>query len=87
MLRRNDSLICFDEAISYGTGRFQEQKKREFEAQKTNMNHQFLNRNDFAEFVQARDVVMHLYPEAPEFDEYFRRRETFRPSFSTTSPR
>lgn len=70
VLRRNDSLMCFNEAISYGTGRFQEQKKRDFEAQKTNMNHQFLSRNDFAEFVEARDAVMHLYPEAPEFHEY-----------------
>jgi hypothetical protein len=70
VLRRNDSLMCFNESISYGTGRFQEQKKRQFEAQKSDMNHQFLDRNDFAEFVEARDAVMHLYPKFPEFHEY-----------------
>lgn len=70
VLRRNVSLMCFNEAISYGTGRFQEQKKWQFEAQKSDMNHQFLDRNDFAEFVEARNAVIHLYPEFPEFHEY-----------------
>lgn len=70
VLRRNASLMCFNESISYGTGRFQEQKTREFEAQKSNMNHRFLDRNDFAEFVEAREAVIHLYPKFPEFHEY-----------------
>ena len=70
VLRRDSSLMCFNESISYGTDRFEKQKRRRFEAQKSDMNHQFLDRNDFAEFVEARDAVMHLYPKFPEFHEY-----------------
>jgi hypothetical protein len=70
VLRRNDSLMCFNESISYGKGRFEEQRKWQFEAQKRHMNHQFLDRNDFAEFVEARDAVKYLYPKFPEFHEY-----------------
>ncbi len=70
VLRRNESLVCFNESISAKRGQFRERSKRDLEAQKRDMNHQFLDRNDFAEFVEARDAAMHLCPEFPEFHEY-----------------
>lgn len=71
VLRRNASLMCFNEAIidvfsDYGRqdiGRFKA-------AQNWNVNHHFLDRDDFDEFVAAWHAVMHHYPPFPSFQDY-----------------
>jgi len=76
VLRRNESLVCFNEAIMDGKRdyeRFKKPREREIfraEAQKWNLNHHFLGRDEFAEFIDAWDEVMHLCPEFPAFHEY-----------------
>lgn len=76
VLRRNASLVCFNEAIMDGKRdyeRFKSPKEREIfrvEAQKWNVNHHFLGRDEFAEFIDAWDEVMHLCPEFPAFHDY-----------------
>src|SRR5215472_3100171 len=70
VLRRNKSLLCFNEAISGGKDRFNASDANRLETQRRRMYHGFLERSDFAEFVGARDAAMHLCPEFPEFDGY-----------------
>jgi hypothetical protein len=76
VLRRNESLLCFNEAIIDGKhdlARFRIQKKnfaQSMGAQRWNVNHHFLEREDFDEFIQAWDAVMHLCPEFPAFVDY-----------------
>ena len=76
VLRRNESLVCFNEAIMDGKRdyeRFKKPREREIfraEAQKWNVNHHFLGRDEFAEFIDAWDEVMHLCPEFPAFHDY-----------------
>ena len=77
VLRRNSSLMCFNEAIMDGKrdyARFKESRAREIarakQAQRWNVNHQFLDRPDFDEFIEAWDAVMHLCPEFPELQDY-----------------
>jgi hypothetical protein len=76
VLRRIESLMCFNEAIIDGKrdyARFKKAHEREFlhrEAQKWNLNHRFLERDDFEEFLEAWDEVMHLCPEFPTFYDY-----------------
>ncbi|MFZ2075178.1 MAG: hypothetical protein WAV38_00675 [Xanthobacteraceae bacterium] len=53
--------------------RFKDPKQRELlhrQAQKWNVNHHFLERDDFEEFLEAWDEVMHLCPEFPTFRDY-----------------
>ena len=71
VLRRNGSLMCFNEAISdifsyYGRREIARLKA----AQKWNVNHHFLDRDDFDEIVVAWDAVKHLYPSFPSFQDY-----------------
>jgi hypothetical protein len=76
VLRRIDSLLCFNEAIIDGKrdyARFKKVKERGLlhrEARKWNVNHHFLDRDDFEEFLEAWDEVMHLCPEFPTFYDY-----------------
>lgn len=74
VLRRNKSLLCFNEAIIDGKrdyARFRGVQKRDITgpkgAQKWDVNHHFLDREDYAEFLEAWDEVMHLCPEFPTF--------------------
>lgn len=71
VLRRNDSLMCFNESIidvfSYYT---KEDIAGLKVAQKWNVNHRFLQRDDFDEIIAAWDAVMHLYPPFPSFQNY-----------------
>jgi hypothetical protein len=68
--------LCFNEAIIDGKhdlARFRVQKKnfaQSKSAQRWNVNHHFLEREDFDEFIQAWDAVMHLCPEFPAFVDY-----------------
>ena len=77
VLRRNASLLCFNEAIIDGKqdlARFKGTQKRRNarfkEAQKWDVNHHFLDREDFVEFIEAWDAVMHLCPKFPTFQNY-----------------
>ncbi len=63
--------MCFNEAIidvfsDYGRADIASYK----EIPKWNVNHKFLERDDFDEFVEAWDSVMHLYPMFPSFQDY-----------------
>jgi hypothetical protein len=71
VLRRNADLMCFNEAIidvfsHYGKQQIIGLKEK----QKWNVNHNFLDRDDFYEFVAAWDEVMYLYPAFPSFRDY-----------------
>jgi hypothetical protein len=71
VLRRNPSLMCFNEAIIDVFSHYGKRGIGHFRAgQKWNVNHQFLDRDDFAEIIEAWDEVMHLYPPFPSFQEY-----------------
>jgi hypothetical protein len=71
VLRRMGPLLCFDEPISDDFTYF---GKNEFIGRvargQWNWSHSFLERYSQAEFVDAWDNVMHLYPPAPAFRDY-----------------
>jgi hypothetical protein len=71
VLRRNESLMCYNEAIIDVFSRYGKRDLARFKsAQKWNVNHDFLERDDFKEIVEAWDAVMHLYPPFPSFRDY-----------------
>jgi hypothetical protein len=77
VLRRNETLLCFNEAIIDGKhdlARFRRARRRSIGrfqvAEKWNVNHHFLDREDFDEFIQAWDAAMHLCPKFPTFVDY-----------------
>ncbi len=71
VLRRVESLMCFNEAIIDIFGYYGKDGIARFKAgQKWNVNHHFLGRDDFDEFIEAWDTVMHLYPMFPSFQDY-----------------
>jgi len=71
VLRRHASLMCFEEPLSdifgywekKGTARFKERLKWD-------TNHQFLERDDFAEIIEAWDTVMPFYPPCLPYRNY-----------------
>ena len=71
VLRRDNSLMCFNESI---IDVFSYYSKKDIAglkvAQKWNVNHDFLQRDDFHEIIAAWDAVMHLYPPFPSFQNY-----------------
>jgi len=83
VLRRNDSLLCFNEAImdqKKDYARFKGDGNSDltrFNAtQSWNRNHHFLDRADFEEFIEAWDSVMHLCPDYPELQDYLPQNGT-----------
>jgi hypothetical protein len=71
VLRRNKSLMCFNEAIVDVFSYYSKAEVADFRStQKWNVNHLFLEQNDFDEIVAAWDDVMHLYPPFPSFQDY-----------------
>jgi len=71
VLRRNRSLTCFNEAINDVFSHYGKHDIARFKAaQKWNVNHHFLERDDFDELIAAWDVVAHLYPPFPSFQDY-----------------
>jgi hypothetical protein len=76
VLRRNQSLLCFNEAIMDGKRDYGHLKKAaerdrlRVKTEQWNVNHHFLEREDYAEFIDAWDEVMHLCPEFPSFHDY-----------------
>jgi hypothetical protein len=78
VLRRDKSLLCFNEAITDGKNdyaRFRSARQRDADkvraVQKWDVNHYFLERPDFDEFIDAWGEVGHLCPDFPEFQDYF----------------
>jgi hypothetical protein len=76
VLRGNETLLCFNEAIIDGKhdlARYRRRKRSidySKRAQRWDVNHHFLDREDFDEFIQAWDAVMHLCPKFPTFLDY-----------------
>jgi hypothetical protein len=74
VLRRNDNLMCFNEAIIDGKTDYADlarQRNGHGNApQKWDVNHHFLDRSDDQEFLDAWDEVMHLCPDFPTFRDY-----------------
>ncbi|HTE77107.1 MAG TPA: hypothetical protein VK653_10245 [Xanthobacteraceae bacterium] len=77
VLRRNTSLMCFNEALMDGKNDVcrsaKSGERRSPSANKAtswNVNHHFLDRPDDEEFIEAWDAVMHLFPAAPAFRDY-----------------
>lgn len=74
-LRRHGSLLCFNEAIIDGKhdlARFRKSRNGALSQRSDawNVNHDFLERADFEEFLDAWDAVMHLCPKFPAFQDY-----------------
>jgi hypothetical protein len=88
VLRRNLTLMCFNEAIIDGKRdyaafeRSDEQDARRQEPRKWDLNHHFLDRQDYEEFLDAWDEVMHLCPEFPTFEDYLPPRGMLRPELA-----
>lgn len=84
VLRRNPSLMCFNEAIIDGKRDYAafrnagEQDAGDNGQKKWDVNHHFLDREDFAEFIDCWDEVMHLCPEFPTFLDYLPPRGVLR---------
>lgn len=77
VLRRNTALMCFNEALldrRIPSARFIKADQGENVASSKltswNVNHNFLDRPDDEELIEAWDKVMHLYPPAPAFCDY-----------------
>lgn len=76
VLRRNGSLMCFNEAIIDGKLDYAafrsagDPDSRGDKPQKWDVNHHFLDREDYAEFLDAWDEVMYLCPEFPALQNY-----------------
>jgi hypothetical protein len=77
VLRRNTSLMCFNEALMDGKNDACRSAKSGERISPSankptswNVNHHFLDRPDDAEFIAAWDAVMHLFPAAPAFRDY-----------------
>jgi hypothetical protein len=93
VLRRNTSSLCFNEAIMDGKkdyARFKRARKRDIASPKTtqkwDVNHHFLDRADFDEFIEAWDTVTNLspkFPEFPEFQDYFSPNGILPPELAT----
>jgi hypothetical protein len=73
VLRRNKSFLCFSSAIIDGKRdiAWTYPPPKPIIRRKTfNANHQFLDRPDYYEFIEAWDAVMHLCPDFPTFQGY-----------------
>jgi hypothetical protein len=88
-LRRDESLLCFNEAIIDGKhdlARFRHRKRtitRSNTVALWDVNHQFLDREDFEEFIEAWNAVMHLCPKFPAFVEYLPANGSLSPELTT----
>lgn len=77
VLRRDTSLMCFNEALMDGknnVARFRQSDERKSPSVNKptlwNVNHHFLDRPDDEEFIEAWDAVAHLYPPTPAYRDY-----------------
>ena len=85
VLRRSQCLMCFNEAIIDGKPDYAAFRTvsdldwRGDKSQKWDVNHHFLDREDYAEFLDAWDEVMHLCPEFPALQDYLPRDGILQP--------
>lgn len=71
VLRRNKSLMCFNEVIGDVFGYWGKKGTSNFSKRlKWDANHNFLQCHEFSEIIEAWDSVMHLYPMFPSFRDY-----------------
>ena len=71
VLRRNESLLCFNETIldrKKDIARFKRAQNGDIAG--GHVNHHFLDRDDSVEFLEAWEAVMHLCPKFPLFQDY-----------------
>jgi hypothetical protein len=80
VLRRDPSLMCFNEVLMDGKRDAPEYRKPDEPANPAvnkptswNVNHHFLDFPDDQEFVEAWDAIQHVYPLAPAFRDYLPR--------------
>src|SRR5262249_29211206 len=74
------NLICFNETISEVFSRYGKNDIAQFKAtQKWDLNHNFLDRDDFDEFIEAWDAIMPFYPPFPAFQDYVPPNGVFPP--------
>jgi hypothetical protein len=79
VFRQNKTLMCFNEAIIDGKKDYEKFKtssrqgassyRREGDSS-WDINHDFLDKPDYQEFIDAWDAIMHLCPKFPEFQNY-----------------
>ena len=73
VLRRDPSLLCFNEAIIDVFSSFSKKEIEQYSErykQEWNVNHHFLQAGDFDEMVEAWDTVMPFLPPFPSFRDY-----------------
>jgi hypothetical protein len=71
VLRRNEHLMCFNEAINDAIGYWGKHSTAKLsKRRKWDTNHLFLDRDDFVEVVEGWDAVRDLYPPSPRFQDY-----------------
>jgi hypothetical protein len=76
VLRRNLSLMCFNEAIMDQKREYARYRRKNPDAaysnkdQKWDINHHFLDSDDYHEFVEAWDAATRLCPDYPELQDY-----------------
>lgn len=71
VLRRSESLMCFNEPLSDAFGYWRKEGVAQFkENLKWEANHTFLDRDEFAEIVEVWDAVMPLYPGCLPYRDY-----------------
>jgi hypothetical protein len=77
VLRRDPSLMCFNEVLMDGKRDAPGYRKSDEQANPAvnkptswNVNHHFLERPDDQEFMEAWDAIQHVYPLAPAFRDY-----------------
>jgi len=89
VLRRYSSLVCFNEAIIDGKldyadfSRASDHAPQSSVSKRWDVNHHFLDREDYEEFLDAWDDVMHLCPEFPTFLDYLPTDGVMRPDLVT----
>jgi hypothetical protein len=93
VLRRNHFfLLCFKEAINDGfragddkdrITAFRKSDALRLNRQRANLNHGFLDRADFEEFIEAKDAVLHLFPKHQKFQNYLPRDGILQPRLAT----
>jgi len=81
VLRRNRSLMCFNEAINDAIGYWGKYSTAQLsKRRKWDPNHLFLDQDDFVEVVQAWDAIRNLYPPSPRFQNYVPANGTLPPN-------
>lgn len=92
VLRRNRSLLCFNQAITDtfrganhkdGILGLRKSDALRFNGQRKDLNHGFLEKADLEEFVEARNAALHLFPKNQTFINYLPQDGVLQPQLVT----